>query len=149
MVLDVRKLVTVLQIIPENCFVLALKCFCFLKPQIFHSLCMYEPLFLNRWKAQAYLVCLNILASSIYRQIKACGLKNLVQFCMGREHKQAQILGKHIIKNWKIQVYMNWTCSDVEFKLKCSFISIKPKISLKKFFWWLSKGKRHIIILSG
>jgi hypothetical protein len=68
---------------------------------------MYEPLFLNRWKAQAYLVCLNILASSIYRQIKACGVKNVVQFCMGRENKQAQISGKHTIKNWKIQVYVN------------------------------------------
>jgi hypothetical protein len=89
------------------------------------------------------------LASSMCRQIKACGVKNVVQFCMGREHKQTQILGKHIIKNWKIQVYMNWTCSDVELKLKCSFISIKPKISLKKFFCWISKVKCHIIILSG
>jgi hypothetical protein len=33
--------------------------------------------------------------------------------------------------------------------LKCSFISIKPKISLKKFFCWISKVKCHIIILSG
>jgi hypothetical protein len=54
---------------------------------------MFEPVPLNRWKAQAYLVGLNILASSMYRQTKTCGLRDLVQFFGGREHNQAQILG--------------------------------------------------------